>query len=168
MGNLSISINGQSLPYQELRQVKQGMNMEQAEEVLSAHKDGLDTIGITVDDTHYLITGKGLHAKAGDDVMIEGQAAGKVAFVEEEENTFGEGFKKGMVPPKGLEALEYAVMSPTLPVARGLVRGTIAAVHGWTANTKTVEKVTDGPNIDKKLVEDTAKAISRMFGGDED
>ena len=168
MANLSISVNGQKLDYTQLRQVKDGMNLQQAQEVLACQKDGLDTIGITIDDTHYLITGKGLQAKAGDEVMIEGNAAGKVDFVEEEENTFGEGFKAGMKPAKGFEALEYAMMSPTIPAARGLVRGTVAAIRGWRADEeKAVAKVSQGPNIDKKLVEDAAKAISSLFGGGE-
>ena len=168
MGDLNISINGHQLQNVQLRQVKDKLNLEQAEVVLTAQKDGLDTIGVTIEDVDYLITGKGLDAKMGDTVMIEGQAAGQIAFVENEENTFVEGFKAGMKPVKGLEALEFSLMSPALPASRGLVRGSVAAIRGWTANDKVIEQVTQGPPIDKKLIEDAAKAISNLFGGGDD
>jgi hypothetical protein len=165
MGNLSISVNNQPLRNVELRQVKDDMSLKEAEAVLKAQKDGLDTIGITIEDVNYIITGKGIDARPGDTILIEGQAAGKIDFVEQEENTFGEGFEAGRKPVKGLEGLEQGIMAGMLPLQQGLVRGTIASVRGLTANDKAVEQVTQGPPIDKQLIEDMAKAMSTLFGG---
>lgn len=161
MGNLSIGINGQQYSNLELRQVKEGVSLKEAQQTLAQQKDGLDAVGVNIEGIDYLITGTGINAKEGDAITIEGHAAGKVAFVENEDNTFGEGWQKGL--RKKMGGLEKSVGGAGFVLQNGLIEGVGASIKGMRANTQTIESLTQGPAIDKKVLEDTVKAMREFL-----
>lgn len=164
MSNFNLSVGGQPLQNYQLNQVKDGVSLEEAKQVLEAEKDGYDTLGVHIEGVDYLISGQGLNAKAGDEVMLEGEAVGKVAFVEQEDNTFAEGFKTGMSTKMG--GLEKSVAGAPFSLAAGVAKGTAAAAKGTSEDT--LKKVTQGPPITREIVEDAVKAFESFFGHEDD
>ncbi|MBT9546860.1 MAG: hypothetical protein IV090_15840 [Candidatus Sericytochromatia bacterium] len=163
MSDFKISVAGQALENYQLRQVRSDKSLLEVEQHLKDNPDGFDTIGIKIEDQDYLIIGKGLKAHAGDPVTVEGKASGSVAFVENEENSFGEGFKAGLKTK--MMGLEYSVAGAPFLIGEGLIKGTKAAIRSGQAHEKEIEKVTEGPPLTRKMFEDAAEAISNMFGG---
>ncbi|PIW45489.1 hypothetical protein COW20_20395 [bacterium (Candidatus Blackallbacteria) CG13_big_fil_rev_8_21_14_2_50_49_14] len=167
MSDFKISVGGNPLENYQIRQIKNDKTMMQVEQHLKENPDGYDSMGVKIDGQDYLIVGKGLKANAGDSVEIEGQAMGRVEFVEEENNTFAEGLKAGFKTK--MAGLEHSVAGGPLVLGAAAVKGTAAAIRGAKAHEKEIEAVTEGPPLTRQLIEDAVKAISSMFGGgDED
>lgn len=163
MSDFKISVGGKPIENYQLRQVRNDKSLLEVEQHLKDHPDGYDTIGIKIEDQDYLIVGKGLKANPGDPVMVEGQASGSVAFVENEDNTFKEGLKAGF--KTDLKGLEHSVAGAPFLLGAAAVKGTAAAIRGAKAHEAEIEKVTEGPPLTRKMVEEAADAIANMFGG---
>lgn len=56
--------------------------------------DGLDTIGISVNDKKFLVVGQFPHIEQNAELASNGKTLGKIQFVENEDNTFSEGYNK--------------------------------------------------------------------------
>lgn len=160
--HFSIKIKDKEYNNLDLHQVKEGVSLEEAQAVLEAQKDGLDTLGVEIDGEKYLITGKGIQADVLDAVEIEGQAAGKVAFVEQENNTFSEGFQAARPYTLGT-----AVIAGPLTGIGALVSGAVAEARGATANPKVVQTITDGV-VTPKLLNDLIRAMDALMGRGDD
>ncbi len=148
MSNLSVSIGGgQPIPNAQVNLVRQQADPSQAEKTLATKKDGLDTIGfMAAKGIDYIITGKGLNAKPGDTVFIEGKAVGVVDFVEQEDNSFSEGFDTGM--KTNLGGLEKSVAGAPFSLAAGLFKGAQAAVNSnLSRDNQVVDSVSKGPAL---------------------
>lgn len=148
MSDFKISIGGKALENYQLRPVKEGKSLLQAEQHLKDHADGLDTLGVKIDGQDYLIVGKGLKGQPGDLVELEGQAVGRVEFVEEEQNTFKEGMIAGFKTK--IAGLEHSVAAAPVLVGVAAVKGTAAAIRGAKAHEEEVKTVTEGPPLTKK------------------
>jgi len=163
MSDFKISVGGKPVENYQLRQVRNDKSLLEVEQHLKDNPDGYDTIGIKIEDQDYLIVGKGLKANPGDPVTVEGKASGSVAFVENEDNTFKEGLKAGFQTK--LMGLEQSVAGAPFLVGTAAVKATVAAVRGAQAHEKEIEKVTEGPALTRKMVEEAAEAIANLFGG---
>lgn len=178
MGDFSVSVNGKQWNDVKIRQVKTDTAKEDIQNILKAEKDGYDSVGVNVDGVDYLLYGqanKDLKINPGDLVTIklkgdadepEGQALGRVAFVEQESNTFAEGFKAGFKTK--IAGIEHSVAGAPFLMTAALIKGTTAALKGHNATDSQIEKVTEGPEITRQVLEDAVKAISSMFGGGDD
>ena len=143
MSDFKISVSGKPLENYSMRPLRQGTDLLQAESHLKEHRDGLDTLGVKVEGQDFLITGRGLQAHPGDLVSIEeGQAVGRIAFVEQEDNTFKEGVVAGFKTK--IAGLEHSVAALPVLSAVALVKGTVAAVRGARATEEQVQQVTEG------------------------
>jgi hypothetical protein len=166
MSDFKISVGGQAVENYQLRQVRNDKSMLDVEQHLKENPDGYDTIGIKINDQDYLIVGKGLKANPGDPVFVEGQAAGKVEFVENEDNTFKEGFKAGLKTK--MAGLEQSVAGAPFLLGAATAKGAVAAARGNKAHEQEIEKVTEGPPLTRQLLEEAVEAISSLFGGGDD
>lgn len=146
MSDLSVSIGGkQPLSNAQVRIVRQDAE-SRVQSTLQDQKDGLDTIGFRSEGIDYLITGAGLDAKMGDTVQVEGKAVGTVSFVEQEANTFAEGFKAGINTK--LAGLEHSVAGAPFQVANGLYKG-LEAMLPASDKSKALDSLTQGPALKK-------------------
>lgn len=161
--HFKIAINGKEHKNLELRQVKEGLSLEEAQSVLKSEKDGLDTIGLEIDGVNYLISGTGIEADVWDTVEIEGQASGTVAFVEQENNAFREGFKSGLKKMSKI-GIQYSVAAAPAMAISGLAGGAIAVGRGMTAKTDVLEKITDGPVITPQAIIEMIDALDSLMG----
>lgn len=164
--HFKITVDGKEQPDLELRQLKDGVSLQEAQAALEADKDGLDTIGLEIEGVNYLLTGKGIDADVMDQVQVEGQAAGTVAFVEQEHNTFREGWKAG-TEKANKWGLQYSVAAAPAVAMAGLAGGAVAVGRGMTAKTHVVESLTDGPAITPKLMHEAVEAMMTLFGSDD-
>lgn len=90
--NFNISVNEQKIKVEGLKELKEGVSLKDAEQRLKYSGDGFDTIGLEIDGKDFLAYGKGLSAKPGDQVKVNGQV-GQVKFFEDDDNSFSEGIK---------------------------------------------------------------------------
>lgn len=178
MGDFSVSVNGKQWNDVKIRQVKADASKEDIQNILKAEKDGYDSVGVNIEGVDYLLYGqanKDLKINPGDLVTVqlsgeandpEGQALGRVAFVEQESNTFAEGFKNGFKTK--IAGIEHSVAGAPFLMTAALIKGTAAAIKGNKATDSVIEKVTEGPEITRKVLEDAANAISSLLGGGDD
>ena len=160
--HFKIAINGKEHKNLDIRQLKEGVSLEEAQKVLNAEKDGFDTVGVEIDGVNYLISGKGITADTFDSIEIEGQAAGSVSFVEQENNAFREGFKAG-IEKASKTGLQYSVAAAPLMTMAGLAGGAVATGRGLTAKDDVLEKLTEGPVITPQLMEEAVEAIESIM-----
>jgi len=90
--NFAISVNEKKMNVEGVKSLKEDVSLKDAEQRLKYSGDGFDTIGMEIDGKDYLAYGKGLSAKPGDKVNVNGKA-GQVKFFEDEDNSFSEGIK---------------------------------------------------------------------------
>ncbi len=153
MSDFKISVGGKPIDNYSIRPLRQGTDLLQAESHLKEHRDGLDSLGVRIDGQDYLITGRGLRAHPGDLVSVEtGQAVGRVEFVEQEDNTFGEGVVAGFKTK--IAGLEHSVAALPVLSTVALVKGTAAAVRGARATEEQVKQLTSGEPLTLKALED--------------
>jgi len=98
---MNVSINGKGFDGKVVP-LRGGFMPSEVKSFLAKNKDGYDSYMVTVDNRDFLVLGKGYkELKAADNLQIDGKRA-QVQFLEQEDNTAGEGAKHGLLSLGGL------------------------------------------------------------------
>ncbi len=97
----NVSLNGKKLDAKVVP-LRQGFLASEVKSYLDKNKDGYDSYKVSVGGRDFLVLGKGYKdLKASDNLAIDGQRA-QVDFLEQEDNTAGEGARKSLLSLGGL------------------------------------------------------------------
>jgi hypothetical protein len=128
----------------QIRELKPGMSLAEAEQKLREKKDNYDTIGFTVGDTSYIAYGKGIAPNWDEtkpayveslSISLDGKA-GKVDFFEDEVNTFAE--KAWDREVENVDAVVDWIMPTACGSPEGCTAGAIAVTLGTAVVTAPI------------------------------
>lgn len=127
--SFKIMLDGKSLNYDRVVELKAGMDLEEAHKYVTSHSqdDGLDTYGLRTADRDLLVVGQGFNTSSAifrpDRFTVNGAPA-EIRFVENEPNSWKERFR----PIKAVKST--GEVGGSLSFILGLVGALLSIGHG--------------------------------------